>query len=563
MPELPNAIARARPAALLALAATVVAAAILRLWGIDYGLPFSYFNDEYHEVLRALQLGSGSFNLHRVGKGGFYYVLFVEYGLYFVWLKASGAVSSAADFARDFVRDPSAFYLMGRATAALCGTLTVLVVYGIGRRAYAPGAALMAAAFLAACTLHVDLSHRIGVDVPMTLAVAAALLYALRIAESGRRSDYVVAAILAALATTTKLPGVLTLVPLTIAHVMNCRGRGVGLRGTLTARPLWLAAALFLLVLVATNPGVFVYSNPVALFTAPEVPAGEMEEALPAVTAAPNLYFFYLAVIRDALGLPLALLAAAGVALAFWRRTRADVILLSLGLVFYLAISSTGSATLYYPRYALPVIVVLVVLAARILQELWESRLPGRRVLLPVAVAILVAFPLVESVRVNHLFAQEDTRTLAKEWIEGRIPPGTRIWIESQKIKPSNGTVQLNDDPGNLARRIEYWKTAEPKQAKYLALVLETQSGVTYDLELARVGQFKSLAEYLASGVEYFVVRPDYLSESRRTNAGSVRLLEDLRSSPDVKRIQAFYPDPRERPGPAIEIYRVARAEAR
>jgi 4-amino-4-deoxy-L-arabinose transferase-like glycosyltransferase len=562
MQKFSDKIARTSLSTRLALAATVAVAVVLRIWGIDYGLPFSYFNDEYHEVLRALQLGSGSFNLQRVGKGGFYYVLFVEYGFYFAWLRLTGAVASAADFARDFVRDPSAFYLMGRTTAAVCGSLTMLVAYGIAKRAYSVGAGLIAAAFLAVCTLHVDLSHRIGVDVPMTLAASAAVLYALRIAESGRRSDYVVAAILAALATTTKLPGILTLVPLLIAHFQNARRREAGLRGALSAGPLWLAAGLFLLVLVATNPGVFVYSNPIALFTTPEAPADEMEVDVPAA-AAPNLFVFYIAVIRDALGLPLALLAALSVAFALWRRSGADVILVSFALVFYLAISSTGSATLYYPRYALPVIVALVVLAARMLWEVWESRWKDRRALLLVVVAFLLAFPLVESLRVNHLFTQDDTRTLAKRWIEEHIPQGTRIWIESTKIKPSNGTVQLNDDPTNLARRIKYWRKVEPKQAKYLELQLETHAGVTYDLELARVGQFKTLDEYRASGVEYFVVRPAYVSESRRASTGSVRLLEDLRSDPHVRRIQSFYPDPRHRPGPAIEIYRVADAGSR
>ena len=50
----------------------LVVALLIRLWGIGYGLPFSYVNDEYHEVMRALQLGAGSFNFDRIGKGGFY-----------------------------------------------------------------------------------------------------------------------------------------------------------------------------------------------------------------------------------------------------------------------------------------------------------------------------------------------------------------------------------------------------------------------------------------------------------------------------------------------------------
>ncbi len=65
-------------------------ACLLRLWGTWYGLPYSYYDDEYHEVMRALELGMGGFNFERTGKGGFYFLLFLEYGLYYVSLKAPG-----------------------------------------------------------------------------------------------------------------------------------------------------------------------------------------------------------------------------------------------------------------------------------------------------------------------------------------------------------------------------------------------------------------------------------------------------------------------------------------
>src|SRR5687767_13076048 len=85
----------------------LVASALIRLWGIDYGLPFVYWVDEYHEVMRAMELGAGNFNLARTGKGGFYFLLFFEYGAYFVFLKATGAIETVKEFAELFARDPS------------------------------------------------------------------------------------------------------------------------------------------------------------------------------------------------------------------------------------------------------------------------------------------------------------------------------------------------------------------------------------------------------------------------------------------------------------------------
>ncbi len=215
-----------------------MAALLLRLWGVWYGLPFLYVSDEYHEVMRALQLGTGSFNFERIGKGGFYFVLFFEYGVYFVLLKLAGVVASAEDFGRLFARDPSAFYLMGRATAALIGALTVAVVLQLTRRTYSTTAGMLAAAFLAFNVLHVDLSRRIGVDVPMTLLVTTALYFALQIVVTGRRRDYLLAALFAALATTTKLTGILVLLPLLLAHTYHVIGARGGLLGWWSSRNL-------------------------------------------------------------------------------------------------------------------------------------------------------------------------------------------------------------------------------------------------------------------------------------------------------------------------------------
>jgi 4-amino-4-deoxy-L-arabinose transferase-like glycosyltransferase len=200
-------------------------ALLVRLWGTSYGLPFSYWSDEYHEVMRALELGTGGFNFERFSKGGFYFLLFFEYGLYFVFLKLAGVVATAEDFAEKFVRDPSAFYLMGRVTAALIGGITVASVFCLARRAYSMSAGLLAALFLAVNVLHIDLSRKIGVDVPMTMLATLALYFGLRIATDGRRSDYLLAALCAALAATTKATGVLLLLPLLVAHTYSVTNR--------------------------------------------------------------------------------------------------------------------------------------------------------------------------------------------------------------------------------------------------------------------------------------------------------------------------------------------------
>ena len=539
------------------------AALLVRLWGTWHGLPYSYISDEYHEVMRALQLGAGSFNFERTGKGGFYFVLFFEYGVYFLLLKLAGVVDSAQDFAKHFARDPSAFYLMGRVTAALCGTFTVAVLYALGRKAYSHAAGLLAALFLAVNVLHIDLSRRIGVDIPMTLLAFVAIFFALRIAEGGHRKDYVLGALFAALATTTKLPGILVLLPLLLGHGYFTASQPVGLRAWIGTPSLWLAAAVFATVLVVTNPGIIVAADFSYIYSSATQDADEqvLDEAIAFSSGVrPNLYLYYFEAMRESMGWPLFVLGLVSVAYALRKRTRADVLLVSYAVANLVAISNTTSESLYFPRYSLPIIAVLALLTGRAVADLIGS-LGGRRVAVTTAiVAVLLVLPIRQSLSTAGALLRSDIRSEAKSWFEANVPAGSKVVIEGGKIGPERQTVPLQDTADAMRRRIAYWSKLEPRQAEYLATKLAVHEGVGYDLLFVRTDTMESLDAYAAQGVEYFVIRPDRILEGgRRVSPASVRLLDDLRSDRRVRLIKRFDGDTADRIGPTIEVYRLMR----
>lgn len=529
-------------------------ALVIRIWGIGYGLPFVYWTDEYHEVMRAMELGAGGFNWARTGKGGFYLLLFVEYGLYFLVLKLSGVISTTREFAELFVRDPSMFYMLGRVTTAMFGAATVAIVFALGREAYHFRAGLLAALFLAVNVVHSDLSHRVGVDIPMTLFAAIALFFAVRIAHGGSRRDYVLAAVSAALATTTKLPGILVLIPLVIAHVY-----GTGLmpregKRLLVAPNLWLAAALFIAVWVATNPGILFANDYLSLYTGS---SAEAPDELAEPGTRPVLWIYYLDVLRTSMGWPLFIVSLAAVAYAAWRRRSTDVILLTYALANYLAIAVTTSEYLYFPRYALPIIVVLTVLSARALSDLLETLPRYRSLTVVLVVSVLVAWPLKEAVSNSHMLTQTDTRTLARQWFDAEVPAGSKVLVEGGKISASRLSVPLTDSASSLERRIDYWKGVEPRQAKFLEIRRATHDGGGYELYLVKISTIGSFDHYVASGVEYFVVRPESFIGSRKAEGGSAELIDTLRGDPRVERVARFDPAGGQRPGPVIEVYRL------
>src|SRR5262245_47100892 len=513
-----------------------------RLWGIDYGLPFSYWTDEYHELMRAMELGAGGFNFARTSKGGFYLLLFVEYGMYFAVLKLAGVVTSTHEFAVLFARDPSMFYLIGRTTAAVLGCITVAAVFYLSRFAYSSKAGLIAAFLLAINVLHVDLSHRIGVDIPMTMLATLALYHGLRLADDGRRTSYVMAGLFAGLATTTKLPGILLLLPLLIAHTYAIAGNGGRVREWIGCRDLWIAAGVFVAVLLVTNPGYFIYTNfGIHLFGSPgdALESDDLDASVgPDLVSRPNLYIFYLTSVSDSMCWPLFVVSFGTLAYALWKRTRADVVLISYALINYLAISSTSSEVLYYPRYALPIIVVLTILAGRALSDLFLV-LPSWRLAAGV-LAVISAWPIFDAVKSDYTLTQNDTRTIAKEWFETNVPAGATVLIEGGKTGPSRESVPLRESRASLERRIAHWKSVEPKQAKFLEFKLAGEEGTGYELELVKVKMLATLDEYAARGIDYFVVRPVYFTKSRRAVPGAFRLLEQLRKDPRVELLRHF-----------------------
>ena len=89
-----------------------------------------------------------------------------------------------------------------------------------------------------------------------------------------------------------------------------------------------------------------------------------------------------------ALGMPVAVAGLLGAGLALIKRTRADVVLLSYAAAYYLLASQ---AWVQDPRYAVPLVVPALLLAARAAQAAFAAlRLDERKLAWAVPLAILL-----------------------------------------------------------------------------------------------------------------------------------------------------------------------------
>ena len=62
----------------LALIGPLTLGFVLRFSVTWFGSPYLFHNDDDFEVIRALQLGTGQYDFARIGKGGYFFLLFVE-----------------------------------------------------------------------------------------------------------------------------------------------------------------------------------------------------------------------------------------------------------------------------------------------------------------------------------------------------------------------------------------------------------------------------------------------------------------------------------------------------
>ena len=406
---------------LLALLGVLLLAAGLRIWALDYGLPHPLSRPDEERIVGRAQTIFATGDWH---PGSFYYpsLLFyadtaVLYGYYAV-KKSMGDYDRPFDLLYDIaVTRPGLHYLLGRWVGAVSGILTVLVVYALGLSAYGrPAVGLLAAALLATCHLHVRESHFATVDVVMTLFITASLLFAVRVASKPSLGNYLLAGLFAGLAVSTKYNAGLVVLGLVAAnfHALS------SLDKKRVAARLFFAGLAAFLAFAATSPYVLLrYQGFLANMDGLGSFLYDRQSGL-------ALWDHLRTTFPAGLGWPLLFASTAGIARAFWHRRPADWVLLAFLIPCFILISGVRVT---FPRYVLPFIPVLVVLAADTAASVVERFAAGKSWVWVLALVLLASPGVARSIRYDRIASQKDTRLLAAEWIADNVAPQTRILV--------------------------------------------------------------------------------------------------------------------------------------
>jgi 4-amino-4-deoxy-L-arabinose transferase-like glycosyltransferase len=480
-------------AAVPVIALTLVAL-VLRLWSINFGLPYLEQVDEWAVADRALHIvQTGNFDpldyrnpaLPDNDRQAFTYpslYTYLQSGVFAArFLAGVAADKYTGTGGLDALTVKPDFYLWGRILTAILGAGTALLVFLVGSRWYNRRVGLTGGLFLAFFYLHVINSRYITTDAPSAFFAILPFLLILPILKgSEKKWLYLAAGILCGLAIGTKYNNALIILPLVLAHLLG-RSPRKWLNWNLPLAGLGTFAGFFI-----SSPFIF-FHLPNFLTDIAAIINHYQNSGHPGYEGENNWLFYLQALGQNNL---LALwLGLGGIALAFARHLKQDVTLLAFPLISFLQLSSYK---VNFTRNLMPVIPFLAIFAAVALVWLVGialKYLPGtfaryNRFVLAGLSVIVIVFPAMDIATHANLNVQPTARVRATEYIEKNLPAGSKLYIEPFSVE--------------LLPRDNYR--------------LEGGSALKYPPEW-----------YAANGFNYLVLSEAYHKESRTTGKDSVK----------------------------------------
>jgi hypothetical protein len=413
----------------------------LRVWGLEFGLPFAYHPDEQQYIIPGVNFVAGDFRPWAYYNPMLFpYFIGVVYTFTYWGLQAFNAFPEFFDLQVGWseAMQPwvTALVYLARFTSASAGVLTTLVVYQVGRRAYCRLTGIVAAIIFGLTFLPVREAHFAVSDAPVALGVSVALYFCLNIMRRGRWTDYFWSGVTVGVSVAIKYSAGLLVLPLVAAHFLSHRYQNWSER----LINVWLV----IMAGVVSVAG-FLLLSPYTLMEWQEFWADFSENLNSAETGFGGLdldpaggAIFYLKSIIWGFGWPLFLLFVTSIIFALWRRRRADLALLTLPLFGFWIIQRQE---MYFARWLTPLLPPITVLAAETArvgtQRLFSVVKPKpvwfQRFELWVPIVLVVSLTLPSTyvaLWANYLFSQPDTRTQALQWVQQNIPADSYIATE-------------------------------------------------------------------------------------------------------------------------------------
>ena len=508
----------------------------LRVWGLDFGLPGVFHQDEPIIVNHALSYASGDLNPHFFAIPPFAsYLLFFLYGILFCIGKIFGFWQGVNDFALHYFNDPTIFFIVGRFfLGVIPSILSVYLTFSITRDLLEEKAAVYAAAIMSFSFINVVNAHYVYVDMLLVLAILIFYRGVLSFVNTTKSKYFYLSAIILGLSTGIKYNAILLVLPLFLAHCyVHYKGKEKWLTN-MFSKDLVKAGVLALGVYFIVNPfSLLDFSEFISSFS-------KQSEAFWQMGWTHHLSYS----LAEGVSSILAILGVLGL-LALPLRTKKGWIFLSFPLALYVVMVFKSQP---FARYVLPLIPFISMGVSFILfYILSENNKTKFLKKFAIICAIMILIPTtIKSVKADMLFSSGDTRDVSAYWIKENLSGGTKIACDSTAFRPN--IVQPRSQLLEKIMILKKTGNAEPAKIKKLEYMIEVSSNdegypiyfmfENPDLDSEFVGMTPSVPYDIdvlkEKGIEYITINTQYMDEYKK------KFL--LRNSNRIKLIKVFTP---------------------
>jgi 4-amino-4-deoxy-L-arabinose transferase-like glycosyltransferase len=583
----------------------------LRLLGIWHDYPYSFYPDEAHFVKRALSFGSLDFNPHWFHKPAFYmYILFFEYGLFFIFGKIIGLWNSVSDFATAYIINPGPFYIIGRTTTAAFGVATIYITYLIGEKHFKKNVGLFASLLLTLSYAHVSCSQDIKADIPASFFAVLSAYFMLNYLKDGQRKQILLAAAFAGIGTATKTYPEIMLIPILAAILVTPKtSRNLPNRLKQVFVSTFAAFSIFSLFYFLCSPYSFldplgrraVFHDVITFYHKVTSLWGESPHAERPVnfishrTSLVQGFVQYGRVLLDntGMGLPISLVSISGVLFLLIRKNYKYLIFLLFPILF--ACLSIYTAPGYAnTRHQQPIFPFLTIAGGALICFIVDS-FPSKQRIMYCLLYICLCWPLFSIIHRGIHISKTDTRNIASQWVEKNIPAGAKLVIDEngpqllkneQSLQSEILKAAQADQQGQFTAHydtyLEYqlqaaeqaisydiseirrpwWRKQEVQEGRY-----ELSSDYDKDMgnPIRPVG-VNSYAHYVHDGYKYAIVhsfaydsyfKPD--SKKAKNFPSFKKFYSDLFEH--GKLVHEFSPLSDNRPGPLVQIFQLTHGD--
>lgn len=459
----------------------IAAGFVLRLWGLDFGLPYQFHQDEPIVINHAFAFGSGDLNPHFFIIPPFCsYLVFFFYGLFFVIGKIFGLFSGTEQFALKFFSDPAIFYLIARLILGLIpGTLIIPLVYFLYKKLFGRQGALFAASTVAVSFLCVVNAHYAYLDNWLVVFILTTYIALLEMTANPSLKNYILAAVFLGLAGSAKYNAAFLVASFMTANAIIAAKKPQSKKFAFFMKYLFLTGFIALIVFVITNPFSVIDKQ---LF---------LNNVLKKIRIEYVGWLHHIVYsLNEGMGSALVLTGLLGFLAIILNRERSrGVFFISFPVIFYLQLAIRSQK---FSRYVLPLVPFLAIAAGFFIFQvaLPKANSPLKRKAVLLLSLLLLAGTLVKTIKADLLFSADDTRIQAKEWIEENIPVNIKIAMDHTFFRPPvPQTKEQILEKYSLAESQKELKALKEKKIGFLLASVEGKK--TYAVFFLKKGPLK------------------------------------------------------------------------